>query len=79
MYKWLAAAAALAVALPLALVLLVTTTSAASQASTTLAGGPSVLALNTIPPALPDAVHQRGADLPRPALGRARRDWPGRK
>ena len=51
MYKWLAAAAALAVALPLALVLLVTTTSAASQASTTLAGGPSVQALNTIPPA----------------------------
>ena len=51
MYKWLAAAAALAVALPLALVLLVTTTSAASQASTTLAGGPSVVALNTIPPA----------------------------
>ena len=51
MSKWLAAAAALAVALPLALVLLVTATSPASQASTTLAGGPSVQALDSIPPA----------------------------
>ena len=51
MSKWLAAAAAMAVALPLALVLLVTATSPASQASTTLAGGPSVQALDSIPPA----------------------------
>ena len=52
MFKWLTAAAALAVALPLGLILLtVTTTPAASQASTTLAGGPSVEALDTIPPA----------------------------
>lgn len=50
MSKWLAAAAALAVALPLALVLLVTATSAPGQASTGLAGGPSVQALDTIPP-----------------------------
>ena len=52
MFKWLTAAAALAVALPLGLILLaVTTTPAASQASATLAGGPSVQALDTIPPA----------------------------
>ena len=51
MSKWLAAAAALAVALPLALILLVVTTSPASQASATLAGGPSVQALDGIPPA----------------------------
>ena len=52
MFKWLTAAAALAVALPLGLILLtVTTTPAASQASATLAGGPSVEALGTIPPA----------------------------
>jgi cell wall-associated NlpC family hydrolase len=49
--KWLAAAAALAVTVPLALVLLVVTTSPSSQASTTLAGGPSVQALDAIPPA----------------------------
>jgi len=49
--KWLAAAAALAAAFPLTLVLLVTATQAPSQASTGLAGGPSVQALDTIPPA----------------------------
>jgi cell wall-associated NlpC family hydrolase len=48
--KWLAAAAALAVALPLALVLLVTANSAPGRASTGLAGGPSLQALDTIPP-----------------------------
>ena len=41
----------LAVAAPLALVLLAVTTSPVSQASTALAGGPSVEALDTIPPA----------------------------
>ena len=51
MSKWLAAAAALAVALPLVLVLLVTATDAPGQASTGLAGGPSMQALDTIPPA----------------------------
>ncbi len=51
MFKWLTAAAALAIALPLALVLLAVTISPASQASATLAGGPSVQALDTIPPA----------------------------
>ncbi len=51
MSKWLATAAALAVTLPLALVLLVTATAAPSQASTGLAGGPSMQALDTIPPA----------------------------
>jgi len=50
-FKWLTAAAALAIALPLALVLLAVTISPASQASATLAGGPSVQALDTIPPA----------------------------
>jgi len=49
--KWLAVAAAFAVAAPLALVLLAVTASPASQARTTLAGGPSVEALDTIPPA----------------------------
>jgi hypothetical protein len=49
-FRWLAAGAAVAVALPLALLLLVTATPAASQASTNLAGGPSVLALQGIPP-----------------------------
>jgi cell wall-associated NlpC family hydrolase len=50
-FKWLATAAAIAVMLPLALVLLVTADPVASQASPSLAGGPSVLALNGIPPA----------------------------
>ena len=51
MFKWLAAAAAVAVVLPLALLLLVTAGPSVSQASTSLAGGPSVLALQDIPPA----------------------------
>jgi len=50
-FKWLAAIAATAVVLPLALVFLVSTGPAASQASTGLAGGPSLLALSDIPPA----------------------------
>jgi cell wall-associated NlpC family hydrolase len=50
-FKWLGAAAAVAVVLPLALVLLVTADPAASQAGQSLDGGPSVLALNDIPPA----------------------------
>jgi cell wall-associated NlpC family hydrolase len=49
--KWLAAAAVTVIAAPLALVLLVTSASTASQSSTDLAGGPSVLALDTVPPA----------------------------
>lgn len=49
MFKWLAIGAALAVALPLSL-LLVTADPAASQASTSLTGGPSLLALSNIPP-----------------------------
>jgi cell wall-associated NlpC family hydrolase len=48
--KWLAAGAAVAVALPLALLLLVAADPGTSQASTTLTGGPSVLALSDIPP-----------------------------
>jgi cell wall-associated NlpC family hydrolase len=50
-FKWLAAAAVVTVTLPLALVLLVTANPATSQPSQSLAGGPSVLALNGIPPA----------------------------
>ena len=51
MFKWLTATAALVVALPLGVILLtVTTTPTASQASMTLVGGPSVEALDTIPP-----------------------------
>jgi cell wall-associated NlpC family hydrolase len=50
-FKWLAAAAAVAVVLPLALLLLVAAAPTASQASTSLAGGPSVLAVQHIPPA----------------------------
>jgi cell wall-associated NlpC family hydrolase len=50
-FKWLAAGAAVAVALPLALLLLVAATPAASQASASLAGGPSIAALSGIPPA----------------------------
>jgi len=48
--KWLAAGAAVAVFLPLALLLLVTAEPATGQASTGLAGGPSVTALSDIPP-----------------------------
>ena len=51
MAKPLAAAAAVAIVLPLALLLLATATPPASQAATSLAGGPSILALDTIPPA----------------------------
>ena len=51
MVKWLAAAAIVAVGFPLALILLVFAVPTASQASASLAGGPSVLALNDIPPA----------------------------
>ena len=51
MFKWLAAAAAVAVALPLTLLLLAAAAPTASQASTSLAGGPSVAALSGIPPA----------------------------
>ena len=52
MFKWLAVSAALAVAAPFALLLLVVaTTPTAGQASTNLAGSPSVAALNSIPPA----------------------------
>ena len=50
MFKWLAIGAALAVALPLSLLLLVTADPAASLASTSLTGGPSLLALSNIPP-----------------------------
>jgi cell wall-associated NlpC family hydrolase len=50
-FKWLAAGAAVAVALPLALLLLVAAAPTATQASTSLAGGPSVAALSGIPPA----------------------------
>jgi cell wall-associated NlpC family hydrolase len=49
--KWLAVAAATAVTLPLALLLLVAAEPLSSQASASLAGGPSVLALDDIPPA----------------------------
>jgi cell wall-associated NlpC family hydrolase len=50
MLKWLAGGAAVAVVLPLALLLLITADPNASQASTGLVGGPSVLALSSIPP-----------------------------
>jgi cell wall-associated NlpC family hydrolase len=50
-FKWLAAGAAVAVALPLTLLLLAAAAPIASQASTSLAGGPSVAALSGIPPA----------------------------
>ena len=50
MYKWLAAGAAIVVALPLALLLLISTTATPGTASTSLAGGPSALALADIPP-----------------------------
>jgi cell wall-associated NlpC family hydrolase len=50
-FRWLTAAAALAIAFPLVLVLLVTATPAVSEADNSLAGGPSVLALGTVPPA----------------------------
>jgi transglycosylase-like protein with SLT domain len=49
-FKWLAAGAAVAVALPLTLLLLATA-APTSQASMSLAGGPSVAALSGIPPA----------------------------
>ncbi len=51
MFKWLAISAAAAVALPIALLLLVTAEPTDSQASAYLVGGPSILALNDIPPA----------------------------
>ena len=51
MFKWLAATAVAAAVLPLALVFLVTAGTSASQAGTSLAGGPSTLALADIPPA----------------------------
>ena len=51
MVKWFAAAAVVAVGFPLALMLLVVAAPTASQASASLTGGPSVLALNDIPPA----------------------------
>jgi cell wall-associated NlpC family hydrolase len=51
MFKWLAIGATLAVALPLSLLLLVTADPAASLTTTSLTGGPSLLALDTIPPA----------------------------
>ena len=51
MFKWLAAGAAVAVVLPLVLLLLAAAAPTASQASTSLAGGPSVAALSGIPPA----------------------------
>ena len=51
MFKWLAAGAAVAVGLPLTLLLLVAAAPTASQAGTSLAGGPSVAALSGIPPA----------------------------
>jgi cell wall-associated NlpC family hydrolase len=50
-FKWLVAGAAVAVALPLTLLLLAAAAPIASQASTSLAGGPSVAALSGIPPA----------------------------
>jgi hypothetical protein len=49
-FKWLAAGAAVAVGLPLTLLLLAAAAPTASQASTSLAGGPSVAALSAIPP-----------------------------
>jgi cell wall-associated NlpC family hydrolase len=49
-FKWLAVAAAVAVAVPLGLVLLVVAQPAPSQAGTSLTGGPSITALNDIPP-----------------------------
>jgi cell wall-associated NlpC family hydrolase len=48
--KWLAAGAVVAVGLPLALLLLVTAAPEASQASASLADGPSIAALSDIPP-----------------------------
>jgi len=50
-FKWLAVAAVAAIVLPLGLLLLAVAEPAESQASASLAGGPSVLALNDIPPA----------------------------
>jgi hypothetical protein len=50
-FKWLAAGAAVAVALPIILLLLVAAAPTASQAGTSLAGGPSVAALSGIPSA----------------------------
>jgi cell wall-associated NlpC family hydrolase len=50
-FKWLVVGAAAAVLLPLALLLLVVAGPASTLASTTLSGGPSVLALSDIPPA----------------------------
>ena len=51
MVKWLAGAAAVVVAFPLSLLLLAAASPVASQASTSLAGGPTTLALADIPPA----------------------------
>ena len=50
MYKWLAVGAAILVAVPLALLLFISTTATPGTASTSLAGGPSALALSGIPP-----------------------------
>jgi cell wall-associated NlpC family hydrolase len=49
-FKWLVAGAAVAVGLSLTLLLLAAVAPTASQASTSLAGGPSVAALSGIPP-----------------------------
>jgi hypothetical protein len=49
--KWFAAAAGVAVGFPFVLMLLVFAAPSASQASASLVGGPSILALNGIPPA----------------------------
>jgi cell wall-associated NlpC family hydrolase len=49
-FKWIAATALAAVVLPLGLVFLVTASTSASEVSTSVAGGPSTLALADIPP-----------------------------
>ena len=50
MFKWLAVAAVAAVGLPLGLLLFAVAEATDSRASASIAGGPSVLALNDIPP-----------------------------
>ncbi len=51
MFKWLAAAATTVIVLPLAVLLLVAAEPMASEASPSMVGGPSVQALDDIPPA----------------------------
>lgn len=76
MVKWFAAAAVVTVGFSLALMLLVFAAPTASQASASLVGGPSVLALNGIPPAYLALYMAAAQTCPRASCCGARRAAP---